>query len=151
MPTGGGKSLTYQLPALLSPGTTVVISPLLSLISDQIMHLHDNDIPAVMLTGAVSKEDQRDIFTRLVAGPSKKGSSNGTSSSGSRRVVDGSDGREIKLLYVTPEKVSKSKNFTAMLQKVNNQGRLGQLHPLLTRSHFLVSSSFTSIPSSYRD
>ncbi|KAF5356492.1 hypothetical protein D9757_012577 [Collybiopsis confluens] len=64
MPTGGGKSLTYQLPAILSSGVTLVISPLISLITDQIMHLRNANIEAVKMTGSTSKSDQDAIHAK---------------------------------------------------------------------------------------
>jgi len=77
MPTGGGKSITYQLPALLSPGVTIVISPLLSLINDQIMHLRQAGVECVMLTGNTSKQEQNDAFH----GMTKKANDGGRSNS----------------------------------------------------------------------
>ncbi|THH20313.1 hypothetical protein EW146_g1014 [Bondarzewia mesenterica] len=97
MPTGGGKSLTYQLPALLSTGCTLVISPLLSLISDQVKHLHDAGVEAVMLTGSKSSEEQKHILDRLKS--SAAGQVNGK----------GKVEKEIKLCYITPEKMVKDK------------------------------------------
>ncbi|KAF8316779.1 ATP-dependent DNA helicase [Clavulina sp. PMI_390] len=112
MPTGGGKSLTYQLPALLSPGCTLVISPLISLITDQILHLREAGVEAVMLTGATSKEDSKDIFSRLTA---------------TARNAGPSSGAEIKLVYVTPEKIAKSKTFMSLLEKLASAGKLARI------------------------
>ncbi len=90
LPTGGGKSLCYQLPTLLMDGVTVVISPLLALMHDQVIALRANGISAAMLSSMQTLEEAQEIETQL------------------RR-------QEIKLLYVAPERLS-SAYFLSLLQ-----------------------------------
>jgi ATP-dependent DNA helicase Q1 len=104
--TGGGKSLTYQLPALLTPGVTVVVSPLIALITDQYLHLKEAGgwsffsirffmalnlfaVEVVMLTSGVAKSLQDDCYKRLNVQANHKGAYNA------------GDAKEIKMLYVT--------------------------------------------------
>ncbi|XP_009397795.2 ATP-dependent DNA helicase Q-like 2 isoform X1 [Musa acuminata AAA Group] len=101
MAAGGGKSLCYQLPALLCDGVALVVSPLLSLIQDQVMGLTTLGIPAYMLTSTTSKEHEKLIYKSLEKGEG-----------------------ELKVLYVTPEKISKSKRFMSKLEKCHHGGRL---------------------------
>ncbi|XP_011028013.1 PREDICTED: mediator of RNA polymerase II transcription subunit 34 [Populus euphratica] len=101
MAAGGGKSLCYQLPAILRDGVALVISPLLSLIQDQVMGLTALGIPAFMLTSTTSKENEKFIYKALEKGEG-----------------------ELKILYVTPEKISKSKRFMSKLEKCHNAGHL---------------------------
>lgn len=101
MAAGGGKSLCYQLPAILRDGVALVISPLLSLIQDQVMGLTALGIPAFMLTSTTSKENEKFVYKALEKGEG-----------------------ELKILYVTPEKISKSKRFKSKLEKCHNAGRL---------------------------
>src|SRR5579864_1462082 len=68
MPTGGGKSLCYQLPALVLGQTVVVISPLIALMQDQVAQLGDMGIPAALLNSSVAPEEQRDIMRAAMAG-----------------------------------------------------------------------------------
>src|SRR5687768_1369300 len=77
MPTGGGKSLCYQLPALLLPGLTVVVSPLIALMKDQVDALVENGIAATFINSSLSGAE---IAARRT------------------RVLDG----DIKLLYLAP-------------------------------------------------
>src|SRR5580765_7879581 len=78
-PTGAGKSLCYQLPALLLDGVTVVVSPLIALMKDQIDALAELGVPAARIDSSLSFAEVRDVSERL------------------RR-------RELRLLYVAPER-----------------------------------------------
>ncbi|KAL9246999.1 hypothetical protein vseg_020473 [Gypsophila vaccaria] len=101
MAAGGGKSLCYQLPAILRDGTALIVSPLLSLIQDQVMGLTALGIPSYMLTSTTSKEDEKFIY----------------------KALEKNEG-DLKILYVTPEKISKSKRFMSKLEKCHHAGRL---------------------------
>ena len=68
MPTGSGKSLCYQLPAALLPGATLVVSPLISLMHDQLEKLHALGITAVQLNSSLSRAEEDDAIARIAHG-----------------------------------------------------------------------------------
>ena len=68
MPTGGGKSLCYQIPALMLPGITLVISPLISLMQDQVLALKSAGIPAAYLNSSLTMEQMRLVYQNLRLG-----------------------------------------------------------------------------------
>jgi ATP-dependent DNA helicase RecQ len=92
MPTGGGKSLCYQLPAVASAGTAVVISPLIALMQDQATQLAQMGIPAAVLNSTLSEGEQAKVMSRAREG-------------------------DYRLLYVSPERVARG-DTVSWLQRV---------------------------------
>ena len=91
MPTGGGKSLCYQIPALLRQGTGIVVSPLIALMQDQVDALREAGVAAAYLNSSLGAEDQREVERQLLAG-------------------------ELNLLYVAPERLLTGR-FLGLLER----------------------------------
>ena len=80
MPTGGGKSLCYQIPAIVRQGTGIVVSPLIALMQDQVDALHEAGVAAAYLNSSQDNDTQREVERQLMSG-------------------------ELDLLYVAPERL----------------------------------------------
>ncbi|MCI7110924.1 MAG: DNA helicase RecQ [Megasphaera elsdenii] len=93
MPTGAGKSICFQLPALMMPGVTLVISPLISLMKDQVDSLVNQEIPATYINSQCTFEEAKARFAAIRAG-------------------------QVKLVYISPERLE-NEFFTSFMQSLS--------------------------------
>ncbi|MBI1173944.1 MAG: DNA helicase RecQ [Sideroxydans sp.] len=95
MPTGGGKSLCYQIPSLLRPGVGIVVSPLIALMQDQVDALRQLGVPAAFLNSSLDADSAREVSRQLLRG-------------------------ELKLLYVAPERLM-TEGFLNLLERLQQE------------------------------
>uniref|UniRef100_A0AAF5DDE8 DNA 3'-5' helicase n=1 Tax=Strongyloides stercoralis TaxID=6248 RepID=A0AAF5DDE8_STRER len=99
--TGGGKSLCYQLPCLLKNGFCIVITPLLSLINDQLIKLKNLQIPSITINSSLTDEERDKIFDDIM-----------------------NDKVNYKIIYITPEQYAYSKKIRTLIKKNSSNGKL---------------------------
>lgn len=110
MPTGGGKSICFQVPALVMEGITLVISPLIALMQDQVQSLKANGVPAAYMNSTLSMVELRTIEEQCKSG-------------------------ELKLLYISPEKLF-SNNYLGFIKTLNvNQIAIDESHCVSNWGH----------------
>ena len=105
IPTGGGKSLTFQLPALVNSGYTFVIMPLISLIEDQTYQLRAKNIRSYAFSRfGIQSDETRAFFSSLLSGRDTN----------------------LRMIYLTPEKFVQSQSFMGILDKLYTDGRIAR-------------------------
>lgn len=110
MPTGGGKSMCFQIPAVTIPGTTVVVSPLISLMKDQVDALNANGIPAAFLNSSMEVEE-------------------------ANKVAMAYENNELQLLYISPERLLSQGFFSFLRRTKVNLFAIDEAHCISAWGH----------------
>ena len=103
MPTGGGKSICYQLPALMKPGMAVVVSPLIALMRDQVLALQANGVSAAFLNSSQTQAEQHEVIEKALVA-------------------------DLKLLYISPEKALSPDLFSLLTRVKLNLIAIDEAH-----------------------